>query len=145
MIKKYTKDEEEIISIFNDGMLRVFSQLDSYEYKGDFDAWVRVVVKNSLFNYFRKYNSKIEYSEMYENKAKSKTNVLDKIYYEEMMTFIKMLPSRSSEVFKLYAIEGYSHKEISSKLGISVGTSKWHLFKAKEKLTFLINSEIKSD
>jgi RNA polymerase sigma-70 factor (ECF subfamily) len=54
------------------------------------------------------------------------------------MKIIKYLPARSSEVFWLYVIEGYSHKEISAKLGITVGTSKWHLFKAKEKLSSII-------
>ncbi|HEB62662.1 MAG TPA: sigma-70 family RNA polymerase sigma factor [Bacteroidetes bacterium] len=138
MIKKYTIDESEIISIFNDGMLRVFTQLDSYEGRGNFDGWVKIIVKNSLSNYFRKYNSKISVSEILENTHRSRSNILSKIYYDDLMKVLKILPARSSEVFRLYAIEGYSHKEISEKLGITVGTSKWHLFKAKEKLSNII-------
>ena len=135
MIKKYTTDESEIISVFNDGMLRVFTQLDSYEARGNFEGWVKIIVKNSLSNYFRKYNNKIPVSEILENAHKSQSNILSRIYYEDLMKVIKVLPARSYEVFRLYVIEGYSHKEIAAKLGITVGTSKWHLFKAKEKLS----------
>lgn len=135
MLRKYTNDESEIISIFNDGMLRVFTHLDSYEAKGNFEGWVKKIVKHSLANYFRKYKRKMIISDFPENMQSSKSNILSRIYYKDLIELIKILPARSLEVFELYAIEGYSHKEISDKLGISIGTSKWHLFKAKEKLS----------
>jgi len=138
MIRKYTGDESEIISIFNDGMLRVFSQLETFQAKGNFDSWVKIIVKNSLSNYFRKYSNRVLVSEISENTQMTKSNILSGMYYQDLLKVLKKLPARSSEVFRLYAIEGYSHKEISEKLGITVGTSKWHLFKAKEKLSDII-------
>jgi len=140
MIKRFTKNEDEIVSIFNDGMLRVFTQLDMYTGTGNFEGWVRRVVLNSLSNYFRKYNVKVKIFELQEydlsNNAhyNNDNGILDGLYYNDLLKMLKVLPKRSSKIFKMHVLDGYSHKEIAEELEISVGTSKWHVFKAKEKL-----------
>jgi len=55
-----------------------------------------------------------------------------------LLNIIKKVPSTSQKVFTLYAIDGYTHREISDTLGISVGTSKWHLSEARKKLKVLL-------
>ena len=138
MIKRYTKNEDDIVSIFNDGMLRVFSQIDTYTAKGNFEGWVRRIVSNSLSNYFRKYGSKVKIFEIQDYDNKFNSNILSNLYYEDLIKLLQVLPKRSSSIFKMYVLDGYSHKEIANELGISEGTSKWHLFKAKEKLVSTI-------
>ena len=63
---------------------------------------------------------------------------LDDLYYEDLLSIVEMLPEKSRDVFKYYAIEGYSHKEIGEMMGFTEGTSKWHLSKARERLQELI-------
>lgn len=138
MIKRFTKNEDDIISIFNDGMLRVFTQLDKYTGTGNFEGWVRKVVSNSLSNYFRKYNIKVKIFELQEFDLRSDFNnnngVLEGLYYEDLLKKLNYLPTRSSKIFRMHILDGYSHKEIAEELDISVGTSKWHVFKAREQL-----------
>ncbi len=145
MIKRYANNDDDIISIFNDGMLKVFTQLDSYSGRGNFEGWVRRIVLNSLYNYFRKYNMKVKIFELHDYDTlnnRSKTSVLNDLYYEDLVQYLDVLPQRSSKIFKMYAIDGYSHKEIANELDISEGTSKWHVFKAKEQLAKSIKLNI---
>lgn len=137
MIKRYASNEDDIISIFNDGMLRTFTQLDTYTGRGNFEGWVRKIVLNSLYNYFRKHKLKVKIFELHDYDSPlngSSNNILDDMYYEDLVSQLELLPKRSSEIFRLHVIDGYTHKEIAKELDISEGTSKWHVFKAKEQL-----------
>ena len=69
---------------------------------------------------------------------KQDATVLHDFYEEDILKAVRVLPPTSQEVFRLYAIEGYSHAEIGKTLNISEGTSKWHLSTAREKLRKLI-------
>jgi len=145
MIRRYTSNEDDVISVFNDGMLRVFTQIDSYTGKGNFEGWVRRIVLNSLYNYFRKYNIKVKIFELHDYDISlngSKKNVLDDMYYDDLLRHLNALPNRSSKIFRMYAIEGFSHKEIAKELDISESTSKWHVFKAKEQLAKSVKLKI---
>ncbi len=145
MIRRYASNEDDVISIFNDGMLRVFTQIDTYSGKGNFEGWVRRIVLNSLYNYFRKYNIKVKIFELHDYDISlngSKKNVLDDMYYDDLLRHLNALPNRSSKIFRMYAIEGFSHKEIAKELDISESTSKWHVFKAKEQLAKSVKLKI---
>ncbi len=140
MIKRYTRDEDEILSIYNDGMLRVFTKIKLYSFTGNFEAWVKKIVFNSLSNYFRKRNTEKNHQQLEHIHPKSSANILSGMYYNDLVKLLDVIPQKSSRIFKMYTLEGFSHKEISEKLGISVGTSKWHVFKAKEELMNSIES-----
>ena len=125
-------------------MLKVFTRIKTFEGRGDFEAWVFRIMKNSLFNNFRLNQPKLEILELTDQEASQNPGVLKHMFYEDLLKTLKVLPEQSLRVFKLYVLEGYSHKEISDKLGISIGTSKWHVFKAKEKLGSIIDLNISS-
>ncbi len=134
VIRRYTRKEDEILSIYNDGMLRVFTKIKLYSFTGNFEAWVKKIVLNSLSSYFRKYNTKIQIQDLKNIDKGSNSNILSGMYYEDLVKLMEFIPKKSSEIFKMYTLDGFTHKEISQKLGISIGTSKWHVFKAKEEL-----------
>ena len=69
---------------------------------------------------------------------------LDNLYFEDIMNMVDLLPPATQQVFVLYAIEGYKHHEIASRLGISEGTSKWHLSAARKQLRQLIEKHRKA-
>lgn len=136
---RYTRNEERAKENLNMGFFKIISSLNTYDPLVPFKPWARKIMINQLINEYKKekihygnflyvddYHETTHYSEM--NSAISKMNV-DRIY-----GFIAKLPAASQQVFNLYYIDGYKHREIADMLGISDGTSKWHLNFAREKL-----------
>ena len=134
MCRKYMHVEEDILSVVNDGFLKVFIHLTKKPILTNVEGWIRRIVYNTMIDFHRgnkNYNSKIALvetifdgvavQEPYEN--------LDYIY-----RLIDKLPDISRSVFTKYALEGYSHNEIAKLLDIKENTSKWHLFEARKRL-----------
>ncbi len=142
MCYRYTSDQDKAMIIVNDGFLKVFKKLNTYQGKGSFEGWIRRIVFNALSDYFKKENRYLKFLILEEKDKPQLSTNSDNLYYEDLLSMIDQLPYASSEVFKLYAIEGYSHKEIAQKLSISDGTSKWHLSEARKKLKELINRNL---
>ena len=138
MCLRHTSDKTASMSVVNDGFLKVFKNIDKYKHKGSFEGWIRRIVYNSLLDYFRKSSSKQKFIEL-DSRLKF-TEIDDNIEYEELLDVVDTLPENSKIVFIMYAIEGYSHKEIAEIRGIPVGTSKWYLSNAKKRLRELIRS-----
>ena len=134
MVKRYTRDEDRALMIINDGFLRVFKKIQSYTYKGSFEGWVRKLVFHSISDHFRKESKYLKAVVFDMQDREVRGDVLPELFIEDLLKLVESLPNSTKEVFKLYAIEGYPHKEISIKLGISEGTSKWHLSEARKKL-----------
>lgn len=127
--------------MLNVGFLKVLDNLDRYSPDVPFEAWIRRIMINVLIDDFRK-NRKvrelIEYTDFSENHIKETPvdyNEAEKQFNAEQLEgFIQALPSMSRKVFNLFAIDGYTHKEIAELLAISEGTSKWHVSYARKKL-----------
>jgi RNA polymerase sigma-70 factor (ECF subfamily) len=141
MCNHYTRDEDEVLSIINDGFLKVFTKIETYSGTGSLVGWIRKIVFNCLSDYFKVKNRSIRFI-MLEDQAKSMVeSVHDNFYYDELLTLIHSIPDKHARVFELYAIEGMKHEEIGKLLGIKSGTSKWYLNQArnilKDKLTRL--------
>ncbi len=66
-------------------------------------------------------------------------NPIQNFGYQEIMKLVQALPDQSRAIFNMYALEGFTHKEIAEQLGISEGTSKWHLFEARRILKLKID------
>ncbi len=139
MCMRYTHDRDLALQIYNDGMLKVFKQLGTYDFNGSFEGWIRKIIFHTLSDHYRSGSSKIRFIAL-ESKHDSVSEVLlHQLYYDDLVKLINPLPEATKNVFILYAIEGYKHKEIAQKLNINEGTSKWHLANArkllKEKIT----------
>ena len=134
MCMRHTRDENKAIEIVNTGFLRVFKKIHTFAFKGSLEGWVRRLVFHSMADYFRE-NSKYAYFLVFEEKDEQVSEKCHEPFFEEdILTVVRNLPPVSQEVFRLYAIEGYSHAEIGALLGISEGTSKWHLSTARQRL-----------
>ena len=132
---RYTQDEDQIIDILNNGFLKVFQKIDKYEGKGSFEGWVRKIVYHSISDYFRSSRKDLKFL-IYENEySKEPVQKEDtKLYYQELISLIEKLPEMQMQVFHLFAIDGYNHKEISEKLNINHGTCRWYLSEARKQL-----------
>ena len=140
MCLRHTSDKEVAMSVLNDGFLKVFKNIDKYRFQGSFEGWLRKVIYNTLRDHFRKKSNNSIYLEIFDNYGNNKN--IQNLEYEDILNFVNQLPDKSKNVFVLYAIEGYKHKDIASILDIPEGTSKWLLSNAKDELKkMLTNSE----
>ncbi len=140
MCMRYTACKDTSMLIVNDGFLKVFQNVASYQGKGSFEGWIRRICFRCLSDHFRKEKSYLQFLEFEDYDKADKTNALDSIYYEELMELIDELPSTTAKVFRLYAIEGFKHREIAELLNISEGTSKWHLSEARSRMQKLVKN-----
>ncbi len=138
MCMRRTNDRDEAMSIVNNGFLRVFKKIHLYTFKGSLEGWIRRLVWHSLADHFRGQSKSVHYLVFEERDETVRTTPINNLYFEDLVKLIDHLPSATQAVFRLYAIEGFSHKEIGEQLGISDGTSKWHLSAARKKLKELI-------
>jgi RNA polymerase sigma factor (sigma-70 family) len=140
---RYTNSKEEAKEILNIGFYKILSNLEKYRPEVPFKSWIRKVMINVLIDEYRKekkHAENIQYvEEYYETQNHSElNNALSKMDLASISDLIIKLPPMSREVFNLFVIDGFSHKEISEMLGMSEGTSKWHLNFSKTKLKEMI-------
>jgi len=139
---RYTNNQDDAIEILNDGFLKVFKEV--YRYKpaytdvvSSFKGWLRKIMVYTAIDHFRK-NHKHQFTTDLDNGvvqvASHAEDALDRISYEEIIRSIQDLTPGYRTVFNLFIIEGFTHEEISDKLGISIGTSKSNLAKARRQL-----------
>jgi RNA polymerase sigma factor (sigma-70 family) len=138
----YTRDKEVAQDILQDGFVKVFMKIASFDPENSLEGWVRRVMTNTAIDYFRqskKLNNFIELEEQHSQET-ADDEVNKKINVDEILYYLDKLPEGARMIFNLYAIEGYSHKEIASQLNISEGTSKSQFSRARSLIkTYLIN------
>ena len=138
---RYTRNREEAVEVLNDSFLKVFQGIDQYKGSGTLGGWIAKIVFYTAIDAVRKNNSYkrvIDLESSYESEIES--DVIDRLSADELMVCIQRVTPASQGVFSLFAIEGYSHKEIAEILGISVGTSKWHLANARKELKAMLKT-----
>lgn len=140
---RYSKDKEEARDILQDGFIKVFSNIKNYGGNGSFEGWVRRIVINTAIDFYRKNkNSAVNASsEIVESSGEVIADSDEEtgpdylnISIQEVLSAVQKLSPAYRTVFGLYAIDGFTHREIAEKLGISEGTSKSNLAKAKINL-----------
>lgn len=133
---RYSRDEHDAADIMSHAFVKVFKSIKSFDpTKGSLHAWIKRIVVNEGLDHIKTRNRFSENVEV-ETVAEPEINnsALEQMGAEEIMNLIKKLPPATHAVFVLYAVEGYNHREISEQLGISEGTSKWHLSEARKTL-----------
>lgn len=118
------------------GFVKVFSKIEMFEYrgKGSLEGWIkRIMVNECLMVLRRKKHDMVEIDKM-ANFLPSSIALDSHLIEEEIMNQIQALPNGYRTVFNMYVIEGFNHKEIGEKLGISENTSKSQLSKARASL-----------
>lgn len=129
---RYTSSAEDAQDILHEGFLKIFEKIKQYKFKGSFEGWVRKIMVNTALEKFRNQYKVISIEDnVYEYDSRNSEDLADNLTAKELMKFIQDLSPQYRTVFNLYAIEGYSHKEISELLNISEGTSKSNLSRAR--------------
>ena len=132
---RYSRHLMEAEDLLQDGFIKVFTNLEQYKFEGPFEQWIRrIMINNAIKNCHRKsfqneYSVGDELPETFED-----PEAIDSMSERELLGLINELPDGYRMVFNLYAIEGYSHKEISESLKIEESTSRSQLVKARKVL-----------
>lgn len=122
--------------MLQEGFMKVFEKLGQFRGDGPLGGWVRRIMVNEALIYLRK-NQRHRHTDAVDEEnddAPVEASVLADLGAEELIALIAGLPAGYRTVFNLYAVEGYSHKEIAEQLGISESTSKTQFHKAKQQL-----------
>jgi RNA polymerase sigma-70 factor (ECF subfamily) len=133
--RRYARHELEAEDILQDAFIKVFDNLDKFEFKGSFEGWVRRIVVNTALKNFQKASFQREQLGLDTFDEQSiDPEAIAHLQEEELLDLIGKLPDGYRVVFNLYVIEGYSHKEISDMLEIGESTSRSQLVKARKLL-----------
>ncbi len=132
---QYSKNREEAEDTFHEGFMKVFQNISSFSKTGSFEGWIRKIMVNTALAKYRKNShlSLLVRLDDYPESTNERYNdeILEKIEADALLQLIQKLPPAYKIVFNLYVFEGFQHKEIAEKVGISTGTSKSNLYEAK--------------
>ena len=136
---RYANRDDQALDMLQEGFIKVFSNLEKFSGSGSLGGWIRTVMVNNSLTILRK-EKKFSFNENIEghDEETSSADAISQMSFQELTKLISSLPSGYRTVFNMYAIEGYSHKEIAGKLEITESTSKTQYRKAKLRLQKLI-------
>lgn len=136
---RYAKDRAEAEDMLQEGFVKVFQNIARFKYEGSFEGWVRRIMVFTAINFFkhrtRKFQEDLD-QDGYD--APFEDDIVDKISAKEIIALMQQLPEGYRVIFNLYAVEGYTHKEIGDMLGIAVGTSKSQYARARSAMQQLL-------
>lgn len=133
---RYANSKEEAEDMLQEGFIRVFQKLHTFRFQGSFEGWLRRIIVNTAINHIRKYQNlkyECELEEAYYIPAAS-SDAIASMYTREVINLLRELPLGYRTVLNLYAIEGYSHREIGEMLGIEESSSRSQYTRAKALL-----------
>jgi RNA polymerase sigma factor (sigma-70 family) len=138
---RYTRNEEDALEVLHNGFLKVFKHMATYDAgKASLYTWIKTIMVNSAIDFIRsrqKFKNNVELKEMHDV-AGMDNEAVQRMGTTELLQLVRKLPHATQTVFNLYVVEGYNHREIAEILGISDGTSKWHLSEARRQLQQLL-------
>ena len=136
---RYVKNAMEAEDVLIVAFTKVLDRIEQFKGEGSFEGWIRRVVVNEALTYLRKNRSMyLERDLEVADREPDYNSISDHLEVEDLLNMIQELPNGYQMVFNLYAIDGYSHKEIAEQLGISENTSKSQLSRARTYLQKLL-------
>ena len=137
---RYSSAEEDAEDLLNEGFLKVFQNLPKYDPQQPFKPWLRTVVVNTAISHYRKHAKKQRNTVALEDApvARFDDNILENITADEILELVQKLRPDYRNVFMMYAVDGYSHREISELLDINEATVRSHYARARARLQHLI-------
>lgn len=133
---RYSRDGIDAADIMSHAFVKIFRSIKNYDSsKGSLHAWIKRIVVNEGLDHIKsrnRFSENVEIETVAEPEIRNE--VMEQMGADEIMKLVQKLPPATHAVFVLYAVEGYTHREIAERLSISEGTSKWHLSEARKTL-----------
>jgi RNA polymerase sigma factor (sigma-70 family) len=140
---RYSKSTAEAEDILQEGFVKVFQGLEGFRQDAKLETWMTRIMVNTALNHHRKKLYLYPMVDIEKTDHQEAPESLSGLHFTELLTMIQSLPQGCQIVFNLFAIEGYSHKEIAEMLGISEGTSKSQFARARALLQEKLKAESK--
>lgn len=137
---RYTSDGHTAKDILQESWIKIFGKIDQYKEEGKFEAWCKVIVIRTALTYRRKLKVYLSDEEYQSGDYSLDPQVLKDMDAADLMKVIDSIPSNYADIFKLYVIEGYSHKEIGELLDIGESTSRCKVSLARKKLRAILEN-----
>ncbi len=142
---RYTSSADTANDILHDGFIRLFTKIGDFGHRGEFEGWMRKIFVTTSLESIRK-NSRIEFSQPDREphiEDENQYETIEQLGDRELISHIERLPLGYKTIIKLYCVEGYSHAEIASMVGISSETSRSQLLRAKKSLMKILQKDEK--
>lgn len=143
---RYASNRDDAVAALNLGFLKILKNLHTWRVQVPFEAWIRRIMINTMIDEYRKQQRYAAQMQVRDMEDLPESGAIDfneadrRLAAADIEALVQTLPPMSRQVFNLFAIDGYSHKEIAALLGISEGTSKWHVNAARQQLKRLLAS-----
>lgn len=132
---RYANNQDDALDILHEGFIKVFRHIAKYKPGTSLGSWIRRIMINTSIDYYRKVSRRrTENIDTAYSLSSNDVGAVDDLSHEEILKALQNLTPAYRSVFNLYVIEGYSHKEVGKKLGITESTSRSNLVKARNKL-----------
>lgn len=142
----YKKNDEDKRTLVNNAFIKIANNIDKYNDQNSFAGWIKRIIMNEIIDDFRRqknYRELINQDYPIDNLEIEDHAKVDYNYSEEeLFAMVNELPIPTKLVFTLFAIDGFSHKEICEKLNITIDSSKWHMKAARKKLKSLLDKKL---
>lgn len=139
---RYSNNADDAQDLLQEGFIKVFRNLEKFRGDGSFEGWMRRIFVNTSIEEYRRKTKLTTVSEPKEyNIEDTEWNALDNIAEKDIIKIVQQLSPGYRQVFNMYVIEGYSHKEIAEILGINEGTSKSQLARARVILQKMVEEQ----
>lgn len=134
VVLRYANDETEAHDILQDGFVKVFNKISSFTMEGSLEGWVRRIMVNTALDQYRKNKKRMKDIKIDDVSFYLSQNdfIEESLMADDLLKIINAMPKGYRVVFNLFAIEGYSHKEIAEKLGVTENTSKSQYSRARQ-------------
>jgi RNA polymerase sigma factor (sigma-70 family) len=140
---RYSKNVDDAQDLLQEGFIKVYKNIEKFRAEGSFEGWVRRIFVNTSIEHFRKVVNNQSLTETQEVTIEDKEwNALDNMAEKDIINMVQELSPGYRQVFNMYVIEGYSHRDIGEILGISEGTSKSQLARAKGILKKMVEERL---
>ena len=132
VVRRYVSSEMQAEEIMNNGFLRAFQKVRQYNFQGSFEGWLRKIIFHAVADYVKQNTTYATKTVFVEKEQYVDRDLGEKMYFDQLMKLVQELPDATRTVFNMYVMEGFTHREIGNLLGISEGTSKWHLSEGRK-------------
>ncbi len=140
---RYMNSREEAQDVLQDGFVKAFTKMASFNFEGSFEGWLRRIMVNTALEQLRRNKSKFEerFDESVQLSSSVRNEAEGKLEVASLLLALQKLAIGYRTVFNLYVLEGYSHAEIAEQLGVSESTSKSQLSRARALLQEIIKQQ----
>jgi RNA polymerase sigma-70 factor (ECF subfamily) len=129
---RYSNSKDDAKDILQDGFIKIFTKISQYNFSGSFEGWMKRIFVNTALEHYRTNKNHMNQSDVeYANNNPHHDYTIEKISQKEILNMLSKMPPGYRNVLNLFIIEGYSHAEIGEMMGISEGTSKSQLSRAR--------------